>query len=100
MDKIRSNQFDITKQTDVNRVAQQKQTDDRGTKETEKLQSEKQALTISNQAQQFKNARVALDEVPDIRQDKVNQIQSQIQTNNYNIPGEKVAEKMLKSFGI
>jgi negative regulator of flagellin synthesis FlgM len=100
MDKIRSNQFDITKQTDVNRVAQQKQLEDRGTRESEKLQSEKQSLTISDQAKQFKNARVALDNLPDIREDKVNQIQNQIQTNNYNVPGEKVAEKMLKSFGI
>ena len=100
MDKIRSSQFDIAKQTDVNRVAQQKQLEDRGARETEKLQSEKQSLTISDQAKQFKNARAALDEIPDIRQDKVNQIQSQIQTNNYNVPGEKVAEKMLKSLGI
>lgn len=100
MDKIRSNHLDIAKQTDVNRVAQQKQLEDRGTKETEKLQSGKQTLTISDQAQQFKNARAALDNLPEIREDKVNQIQSQLQTNNYNIPGEKVAEKMLKSFGI
>jgi negative regulator of flagellin synthesis FlgM len=99
MSNIKGIQSQGVQHTELQKVNQQP-AQEKQVRETGKQQAEKSALTISNQAVQFKNAKTELNKIPDIRQDKVNNIQSQIQSGNYNVPGEKVAESMLKSMGM
>jgi negative regulator of flagellin synthesis FlgM len=41
-------------------------------------------------------ARRQLDDIPDVREDKVSQLRSQIQNGTYEINADKIADKMIK----
>jgi negative regulator of flagellin synthesis FlgM len=99
MNNIKGIQSQGLQQTELQKVTQQP-VQEKQAKEVDRHQSEKKSLTISDQALQFKNAKSALEKIPDIRQEKVDQVQNQIQAGNYNVPGEKVADKWLKSIGM
>lgn len=57
----------------------------------------KDVVSISNQAKDFQTIMKAIKDVPEIRQDKVNEISEKYEAGNYNVSGDDVADKVLKS---
>ena len=54
-------------------------------------------VTLSNQAKDFQTAYKALSQVPDIREDKVLDIQSRIIYGEYNVSCSDLANKLLEN---
>ncbi len=52
-------------------------------------------VSLSSTARDIQQAEKAIEELPDIRAQKVQKLKEQIETGKYNINGEKIAEKML-----
>jgi len=53
-------------------------------------------VVISEAAKQIQETRAKLDEVPDVREDKVAELRNQIQNGTYQVDAQKTAEKLLK----
>ncbi len=53
-------------------------------------------VVISDAAKRVQEARRQLDDIPDVREDKVSQLRSQIQNGTYEINADKIAGKMIK----
>ncbi|WP_058485996.1 flagellar biosynthesis anti-sigma factor FlgM [Defluviitalea phaphyphila] len=53
-------------------------------------------FNISQQGKDFQTALEALSKVPDIREDKVNDIKRRIKSGTYNISAEEVANKIVE----
>ena len=53
-------------------------------------------VVISDTAKRIQEARKQLDEIPDIREDKVAQLKRQIKNGTYEMNAEKIADKMIK----
>ena len=53
-------------------------------------------VVISDAAKRVQEARRQLDDIPDVREDKVSQLRSQIQSGTYEINADKIAGKMIK----
>ena len=47
-------------------------------------------------AKELQKANEQLKEIPDVREDKVNQLKSQIENGTYKVDSEKTADKMVK----
>jgi negative regulator of flagellin synthesis FlgM len=62
----------------------------------EKTAIKSDTVVISDAAKRIQAARKQLDEIPDVREDKVSQLRSQIQNGTYEINAEKIAGKMIK----
>jgi negative regulator of flagellin synthesis FlgM len=69
-----------------------------GTPDNKPENSVKKADTvvISDAAKRIQEARRQLDEIPDVREDKVSQLRNQIQNGTYEINADKIAGKMIK----
>ena len=52
-------------------------------------------VSLSAQAQDVQNIKKAINELPDVRQEKVDALKEQIHQGTYNVNGEKVAQKMI-----
>jgi negative regulator of flagellin synthesis FlgM len=52
-------------------------------------------VELSGNVKDMQNIKKAIDELPDVREDKVLGLKKQIQEGTYNINGEKIAGKML-----
>jgi len=52
-------------------------------------------IELSSDVKAFNQIKKALDDIPDVREDKVQQIKKQINEGTYNVSGEKIAEKMV-----
>jgi negative regulator of flagellin synthesis FlgM len=64
---------------------------------TSSVASKKDVVSISSQAKDFQTVFKALKDIPDIRQGKVNELAEKYQSGNYNIDGNDVADKVLKT---
>ena len=53
-------------------------------------------VVISDAAKKVQEARRQLDDIPDVREDKVSRLRSQIQNGTYEIDADKLAGKMIK----
>jgi negative regulator of flagellin synthesis FlgM len=53
-------------------------------------------VVISDAAKRIQEARMQLDEIPDVREDKVAQLRNQIENGTYEIDADKIAAKMIK----
>ena len=53
-------------------------------------------VVISDAAKRIQEARRQLDDIPDVREDKVSQLRNQIQNGTYEINADKIAAKMIK----
>ena len=53
-------------------------------------------VNISDAAKEIQEVRKELDNVPDVRADKVEQLKNQIENGTYEIKSEEIAEKMLR----
>jgi negative regulator of flagellin synthesis FlgM len=61
----------------------------------EKTAMKTDTVVISDAAKRVHEARKQLDALPDIREEKVSQLRSQIQNGTYEIDADKIADKMI-----
>ena len=61
----------------------------------DKVETPKDDVKISATGKDFSIAMNALKDVPDVREDKVNDIRSRIENGTYDVSGKDVAEKLL-----
>ncbi len=52
-------------------------------------------VTFSQKAQDIQQVEKAIKELPDIREDKVAQLKSQIEAGTYSVDGEEIATRMI-----
>lgn len=64
--------------------------------DVQKTYTEKDEISLSEQAKGISELKAAIDELPDIRTDKVDSIKKAIDTGNYNVDSKKIAEKILE----
>ncbi len=62
---------------------------------TQGLMGKKDQLTLSNEGQTFQKVLSAMEQLPDIREDKVKDVKQRVDSGTYQIDNEKVAEKMM-----
>jgi negative regulator of flagellin synthesis FlgM len=62
----------------------------------EKTAVKADTVVISDAAKRVQEARRQLADIPDVREDKVSQLRSQIQNGTYEINADKIAGKMIK----
>ena len=93
--------MEITPKDSVNIEAYVNQVQDKDKVETTSDQPEKQqvkadTVELSDTGKRVQEAHKQLENIPDIREDKVAQLKEQIENGTYEVDAEKVAEKMLK----
>ncbi len=79
----------------VNQVQDKKQADQAADRAKESA-VKTDTVVISDAAKRIQEARAQLDEIPDVREDKVAELRKQIQDGTYQVDAEKTAEKLLK----
>ncbi|HHW32014.1 MAG TPA: flagellar biosynthesis anti-sigma factor FlgM [Clostridiaceae bacterium] len=60
--------------------------------------AKKDVVSISGQAKDYQIIKKALENVPDIRHEKIEQLARKYNSAGYRVDGRDVADKMLKSF--
>ncbi len=55
-------------------------------------------VSFSSIGKDMQIAKAALAKVPDVREDKVNELKSQIQSGTYNVSNESFAEKLADAY--
>lgn len=63
-----------------------------------KVKSKKDVISISTVGKEYQVALKALKDIPDIRADKVYNIKEQYASGSYNVKGNEIADKLVKSF--
>ncbi|HHW23083.1 MAG TPA: flagellar biosynthesis anti-sigma factor FlgM [Clostridiaceae bacterium] len=61
------------------------------------VSSKKDEFSISGTAKDFTNVMRILRQIPDIRQDRVNEIKQKIESGQYSVQASDVAEKIVES---
>jgi len=79
----------------VNQVQDKKKVD-QATDRAKESATKTDTVVISEAAKRIQEARTKLDEVPDVREDKVAELRNQIQNGTYQVDAQKTAEKLLK----
>ncbi len=70
------------------------------TKKTDNVKDVKETedkLQLSEKAKEFQVAMKAFKNLPEIREDLVNELKDKIQQGTYNVTGEEVADKIIES---
>ena len=62
----------------------------------EKTAVKADTVVISDAAKRVQEARNQLNDIPDVREEKVSQLRDQIQNGTYQIDADKIAGKMIK----
>ena len=79
----------------VNQVHDKKKAD-QATDQARESAVKTDTVVISEAAKRIQETRAKLDEVPDVREDKVAELRNQIQNGTYQVDAQKTAEKLLK----
>ena len=53
-------------------------------------------VELSTMAREIQQAKVEVSRLPDVREEKVQEIKAQVEKGTYNVSGEKIAEKMVR----
>lgn len=64
---------------------------------TNEIHTSKDVVSISNAAKDYQIVEKALKSVPDIRKDKINELEQKYSTGKYRVDGREIADKVLKS---
>ncbi len=56
------------------------------------------SVRISSGAKEVQKITAEIQKVPDVREEKIRELQVAIDSGTYNVSGESVAEKMIKEF--
>lgn len=78
----------------VQELAESKGTDKK--QELQQKESEKDKISLSGKAKEISELKAEIDQLPDIRTDKVDALKKAIDTGNYNIDPRKIAQKILE----
>jgi negative regulator of flagellin synthesis FlgM len=62
----------------------------------DKAPAKTDTVVISDAAKRIQEIRNQLDEIPDVREEKVAQLKNQIENGTYQINPDKIAEKIIK----
>jgi negative regulator of flagellin synthesis FlgM len=73
-----------------------KQKAENTSEKAEKNVAKTDTVNISDAAKEIQEVRKELDNIPDVRAEKVEQLKNQIENGTYEIKSEEIAEKMLK----
>ena len=65
-------------------------------KNADKSTAKTDTVVISDAAKRIQGIRAQLDEIPDVREDKVAQLKNEIENGTYQINADKIAGKMIK----
>lgn len=65
-------------------------------KDVEKADSEKDKISLSGKAKEISELKATIDQIPDVRTDKIDAVKHAIDTGNYNIDARKIAQKILE----
>jgi negative regulator of flagellin synthesis FlgM len=79
----------------VNQV-QDKKKADQAADQAKESATKTDTVVISDAAKRIQEARSKLDEIPDVREDKVAELKNQIQNGTYQPDAQKTADKLLK----
>ena len=93
--EINSNDNTINIDAYVNNI-NDKQKAENTSEKAEKNVAKTDTVNISDAAKEIQEVRKDLDNIPDVRADKVEQLKNQIENGTYEIKSEEIAEKMLK----
>lgn len=52
-------------------------------------------VDLSTRAKEIQQAKVEVSKAPDVREEKVQEIKSQVEQGTYNVSGEQIANKMV-----
>jgi negative regulator of flagellin synthesis FlgM len=63
---------------------------------TQKVEESEDKISLSGKAKEISELKTLIDQLPDIRMDKVEEIKKAIDSGNYNIDARKIAEKILE----
>lgn len=61
------------------------------------MKSKKDIVSISDKAKDYQLAMKYLKDIPDTRKDKIEEIATKLYTGNYDVKGNEVADKIIKS---
>ncbi len=64
--------------------------------DAEKTKGESDKISLSGKAQEINELKALINDLPDIRTEKVEELKKAIDAGSYNIDSNKVAEKMLE----
>ena len=64
--------------------------------QSDKAAPKTDTVVISDAAKRIQEARAQLDQISDVREDKVAELKKQIESGSYKVDSEQIAEKMLK----
>ena len=62
-----------------------------------KAGNNKDTVALSDFAKELSVAKSAVDQTPDVRESRINEIKQQMQAGTYNISAAQVADKLLES---
>jgi|WetSurMetagenome_2_1015567.scaffolds.fasta_scaffold104393_2 flagellar biosynthesis anti-sigma factor FlgM len=57
---------------------------------------ESDSVYISEQSREFFKVRQLVKQLPEVRTDRVNQLNTRIEKGNYNVPAEKIADETIR----
>jgi negative regulator of flagellin synthesis FlgM len=69
---------------------------DHSNKNSDKSAAKTDTVVISDAAKRIQEVRTQLNEIPDVREDKVAQLKNEIENGTYQIDAEKIAGKMIR----
>lgn len=72
----------------------------RKVEEKPKLNSKQDELKLSASVQDYQFAKAEIKKIPELRQDKVDEIKQRIEAGTYEIDAKKIAEKIIASANI
>ena len=61
-----------------------------------KADDSKDKISLSGKASEINELKRLISDLPDIRQDRIDALKKAIETGNYNIDAQKIAEKILE----
>jgi flagellar biosynthesis anti-sigma factor FlgM len=79
----------------VNQVHDKNKVDPSNNK-LDKTPAKTDTVVISDAAKRIQEIRNQLDQIPDVREEKVAQLKNQIENGTYQINADKIAEKIIK----
>ena len=79
----------------VNQV-QEKEKVESTSDQPEKQQVKADTVELSDMGKRVQEANKQLENIPDIREDKVAQLKEQVENGTYEVDAEKVADKMIR----
>ena len=80
----------------VNQVQEKNKVDTSNNEKPEKSAAKTDTVVISDAAKRIQEAKTQLDNIPDVRAEKVAKLKEQVESGTYKVDAEKTADKLIK----